>query len=185
MFLKIFSWDKNWLWYTILWIHSYSLSLDMKHRQDLGSKFIKIPLLSLTFVNSIRNNNNNNDNNIKGRIWNRGTKVLAMTFFSNLRARCRKLLKVEKLIYWQARREGRGRGANAQGPGDFRGPVGPRQGPQSTLSTYENIYIGPVTALYERARDRSAQGPGFSLGGPVYWWAVFRDVWRDFIWANV
>ena len=24
-----------------------------------------------------------------------------------------------------------------------------------------------MTALYERARDRSAQGPGFSLGGPV------------------
>ena len=44
--------------------------------------------------------------------------------------------------------------------------LGARQGPQSTLSTYENIYIGPVTALYERARDRSAQGPGFSLGGP-------------------
>ena len=30
------------------------------------------------------------------------------------------------------------------------------------------LYIGSVTALCERARDRSAQGPGFLLGGPGY-----------------
>ena len=57
-----------------------------------------------------------------------------------------------------------GRGGKCPGA---RRLLGARQGPQSTLSTYENIYIGPVTALYERARDRSAQGPGFSLGGPA------------------
>ena len=55
-----------------------------------------------------------------------------------------------------------GRGGKCPGA---RRLLGARQGPQSTLSTYENIYIGPVTALHERARDRSAQGPGFSLGG--------------------
>ena len=32
------------------------------------------------------------------------------------------------------------------------------------------LYFGSVTALYMRARDRSAQGPGFSLGGPDYIW---------------
>ena len=66
----------------------------------------------------------------------------------------------------RARREG-GQGGKCPGA---RRLLGAPQGPQSTLSTYENIYIGPVTALYERACDRSAQGPGFSLGGPVKTW---------------
>ena len=37
--------------------------------------------------------------------------------------------------------------------------------------TFDKTHVsdmGPVTALYEKARDRSAQGPGFSLGGPAY-----------------
>jgi len=41
-----------------------------------------------------------------------------------------------------------------RGPATFRGPTGP-----TVNMRYER-------ALYERARDRSAQGPGFSLGGP-------------------
>ena len=86
-----------------------------------------------------------------------------------------------RYLYLKPRPAERGAGgANVQGPGDLearQGPAGPgraRQGPQSTLSTYEKIYIGPVTALYERARDRSAQGPGFSLGGPAQ--TIFKRI---------
>ena len=52
-----------------------------------------------------------------------------------------------------------------RGPATFRGPAGPGRA-HSQHCQLMKIYIGPVTALYERARDRSAQGPGFSLGGP-------------------
>ena len=50
-----------------------------------------------------------------------------------------------------------------RGPATFRGPVGPGR----AHSQHCQLYFGSVTALYMRARDRSAQGPGFSLGGPV------------------
>ena len=43
-----------------------------------------------------------------------------------------------------------------------------RVGPGRAHSQHCQLYFGSVTALYMRARDRSAQGPGFSLGGPVY-----------------
>ena len=63
----------------------------------------------------------------------------------------------------QARREGgAGGGQMARGPASFRGPVGPGR----AHSQHCQLYFGSVTALYMRARDRSAQGPGFSLGGP-------------------
>ena len=51
-----------------------------------------------------------------------------------------------------------------RGPATFRGPVGPGR----AHSQHCQLYFGSVTALYMRARDRSAQGPGFSLGGPAY-----------------
>ena len=70
----------------------------------------------------------------------------------------------------QARREGGGGaggggggGQMPRGPATFRGPVGPGR----AHSQHCQLYFGSVTALYMRARDRSAQGPGFSLGGPV------------------
>ena len=47
-----------------------------------------------------------------------------------------------------------------RGPATFRGPG-------RAHSQHCQLYFGSVTALYMRARDRSAQGPGFSLGGPA------------------
>ena len=64
----------------------------------------------------------------------------------------------------QARREGEGQGGQMpRGPATFRGPVGPGR----AHSQHCQLYFGSVTALYMRARDRSAQKPGFSLGGPA------------------
>ena len=47
-------------------------------------------------------------------------------------------------------------------------PRGPATftGPGRAHSQHCQLYFGSVTALYMRACDRSAQGPGFSLGGP-------------------
>ena len=55
-------------------------------------------------------------------------------------------------------------GKMPRGPATFRGPAGP------TVNIVNMRYERALykRALYERARDRSAQGPGFSLGGPVY-----------------
>ena len=53
-----------------------------------------------------------------------------------------------------------------RGPATFRGLVGPGR----AHSQHCQLYFGSVTALYMRARDRSAQGPGFSLGGPEEKW---------------
>ena len=49
-----------------------------------------------------------------------------------------------------------------RGPATFWGPAGP------TVNIVNMRYERALykRALYERARDRSAQGPGFSLGGP-------------------
>ena len=49
-----------------------------------------------------------------------------------------------------------------RGLATFRGPAGP------TVNIVNMRYKRALykRALYERARDRSAQGPGFSLGGP-------------------
>ena len=54
-------------------------------------------------------------------------------------------------------------GQMPRGPATFRGPAGP------TVNIVNMRYERALykRALYERARDRSAQGPGFSLGGPV------------------
>ena len=51
-----------------------------------------------------------------------------------------------------------------RGPATFRGPAGP------TVNIVNMRYGRALykRALYERVCDRSAQGPGFSLGGPVY-----------------
>ena len=49
-----------------------------------------------------------------------------------------------------------------RGPATFRGPAGP------TVNIVNMRYERALykRALYERARDCSAKGPGFSLGGP-------------------
>ena len=88
---------------------------------------------------------------------------------------------VSRKAYWSWKKTSEDQAAEKGGrdgkcPGARR-LLGAQQGPQSTVSTYENksiqaeqiskISIGPVTALYDRARDRSAQGPGFSLRGPA------------------
>ena len=70
-----------------------------------------------------------------------------------------------------AERGGQG-GQMPRGPATFRGPVGPGR----AHSQHCQLYFGPVTALYMRARDRSAQGPGFSLGGPAHGYIAFSTV---------
>ena len=61
-----------------------------------------------------------------------------------------------------------------RGPATFRGPVGPGR----AHSQHCQLYFGSVglTALYMRARDRSAQGPGFSLGGPVQGHRLYHNL---------
>ena len=97
--------------------------------------------------------------------WNLATSSVEVEF----RLRTINFLKYLSTYPWTlpilrpAERGGQG-GQMPRGPATFRGPVGPGR----AHSQHCKLYFGSVTALYMRARDRSAQGPGFSLGGPAH-----------------